>query len=86
MSTRKHLSYHSNQINTHILNGQEVSIENSVNIVNGKGVKKVIRTENGKVTKVVKALKPREIKKISNNVFIPRLFKDCNKTRKKCRQ
>jgi hypothetical protein len=72
-----HFSYHSEQIHSH--NGH--TRKNTVDIKDGKGVKRVeTYNDKGKLkTRKEKKLNRHELECIKRNEFIPGLFKDCIK-------
>jgi 2-methylcitrate dehydratase PrpD len=78
-------NYHSEEIHAEIHNGKGSVRQNVVNVRNGKGTKEVvIRTPKGRVvTRKRKALSGRELKCIRSRQFMPGLFRDCLKTRKR---
>lgn len=80
-----HFSYHSEQVHSVFENGKGKTRRNIVNIKNGKGFKSVETYSNkGKLlTRKQKKLKKSELSCIRKNKFIPGLFKDCIKTRKR---
>jgi hypothetical protein len=70
-------NYTSSQVHNVVENGRQMTKKNIVNIENGKGVKTVEVTQNGKTRKSTKKLTNAEIQKIQKNQFIPGLFKPC---------
>jgi hypothetical protein len=80
-----HFSYHSEQIHSSFVNGKGQTRRNTVNITNGKGTKKVeVYNDKGKVkTRKEKKLSAHELECIRNNKFVPGLFKDCMRPKRK---
>jgi histidinol phosphatase-like PHP family hydrolase len=73
----KGFQYHSEQVHTTFSHGHATEKRNIVDVTNGKGTKTVVIRENGNTRTSTHKLKPREIKKIQNQQFVPRLFKPC---------
>ena len=76
----QHTVYHSTQYNSTIVNGQQVATEKTVDIRNGKGAMTVKKMADGRV--LVSSTKPisrKNVRKISNNILVPKLFSDCIK-------
>jgi hypothetical protein len=69
--------YHSEQTHSSIVNGQTQVKKNIVNIKNGKGTKTVKYIENGKTRTATRKIKPEEMKKIKQGIFVPKLFQPC---------
>jgi len=75
--------YHSQQVHSHIVNGEGTTKVQTVSVNGKKGTKEVVvKNAKGKtLSKTRKALKSKDIHNIKNMNFIPGLFKDCS-TRK----
>lgn len=62
-----------------MVNGKERTQQNTVQVQNTKGTKKVEILQNGKVlSSNEKSLTPKEIKNIQTRKFMPGLFSDCS--------
>jgi hypothetical protein len=69
--------YNSQQLHSIRENNKNLTKLNSVKISNNSGKKITRIIQNGKTIKnMVTPLKSSEIKKIKNNIFIPKLFED----------
>jgi hypothetical protein len=78
-ATRKpHITYHSSQYQSTVVDGVETATQKNVEIRNGKGSITVKNIRNGHVrASTRRRLSSSQKKKILNNVFVPGLFREC---------
>ena len=70
--------YHSTQYKSTIVNGRQVATEKTVDIKDGKGKMTVKKMADGKVlASTTKPISRKNIRKISNHILVPELFRPC---------
>ena len=89
VTNRMGFHFQSSEVHTTMVNGQQQTKRQNVNVTNGKGTKTLVVSDNSGTKKSTKKLSKKEIKNIQNRKFMPNLFSDCkkclrpmNKTRK----
>ena len=69
--------FKSSETHTTIVNGQQQTKSQNVNVTNGKGTKTLVVSDNSGTRKSTKKLSKQELKNIKNRKFMPNLFSDC---------
>jgi hypothetical protein len=73
-----HYMFHSTQTHISAVNGKRTSTTEAVSIRNGKGMKTVVKTTNGKTRRAKHSLREDEIRNVMNRKFMPSLFVPCH--------
>lgn len=75
----EHFFFTSTQTHNQLINGKRKTSTEAVSIKNGKGMKSVVKSVNGKITRAKRKLTRNEVKNIMNKKFMPNLFTPCHK-------
>ena len=76
-------TFHSSQTRMTVKNGKKFITTEGVSIKNGRGMKVIVRSQNGKKTRSKKVLTEHEIQNIMHRKFIPGFFVPCYEDCKK---
>ena len=72
-----HYTFHSSQTHLAVKKGKKTVTTESVSIENGKGVKQVEKSVNGKKVRSTHELTGEEIKNVMDRKFMPEFFVPC---------